>query len=128
MTGGYAGVMQSDWIEHRRAGDRERVGWMRPVDDGFVAVDLLGRERTGIVDWLEAEELLDELGLRYLADPYELLLDDGHWLRVRIADVSPEQIRVKKDDWGDMTAPQIYYTVPFPADPNLLREFGGAST
>lgn len=115
--------MQNDWIEHRRAGDRERLGWMKPVDDGFVAIDLLGRERTDVVDWLQAEELLDEIGLRYLAEPFEFQLDEGHWLRVRIADVSPERIRVKKDDWGDMTAPQIYYTVPFPADPTLLREW-----
>lgn len=30
-------------------------------------------------------------------------------------------VRVKKDDWGDMTAPQIYYDVPFPAPEDLLR-------
>lgn len=116
--------MDQDWIEHRRAEDRERVGWMKPVDDGFIAIDLLGRALTDVVDWLEAEELLDERGLRYLADPYEFLVEEGHWLRVRIADVSPERIRVKKDDWGDMTAPQVYYTLPFPADPNVLREWG----
>lgn len=120
--------MRDDWIEHRRAGDRERLGWMQPVNDGFVAIDLLGRARTDVVDWLEAEELLDELGLRYLAEPYEFLLSQGHWLRVRIADVSPERVRVKKDDWGDMTAPQVYYTVPFPADPDVLREWRGSNS
>ncbi len=96
--------MEPDWIEHRRADDREHVGWMKPVDDGFVAIDLLGRPRTDVVDWLSAEETLDELGLRYLADPHELLLDDGAWLRVRIAEVTPSVVRVKKEDWGDMTA------------------------
>jgi hypothetical protein len=113
--------MEADWIEHRRADDGERVGWMKPVDEGFIAIDLLGRRRTEIVDWLSAEEFLDELGLSYLADPHELRLHDGAWLRVRIAEVSPAAIRVKKDDWGDMTAPQLYYTVPFPVNEEQLR-------
>ena len=47
--------MESDWIEHRRADDGEHVGWMKPADDGFIAIDLLGRPRTELVDWLSAE-------------------------------------------------------------------------
>lgn len=113
--------MEPDWIEHRRADDGERVGWMKPVDDGFVAIDLLGRRRTDVVDWFHAEETLDRLGLGYLADPYELRREDRSWLRVRIAEVSPEVIRVKKDDWGDMTAPQLYFTVSFPVSEEQLR-------
>ncbi len=114
--------MEEDWIEHRRTGDGERVGWMVPRGEGFVAVDLLGRRRTDVVDWLQAEETLDELGLAYLAEPHELRLDDGGWLRVRISEVSPSAVRVKKDDWGDMTAPQIYYTLPFPVAEDQLRQ------
>jgi hypothetical protein len=113
--------MGPDWIEHRRSDDRELVGWMAPVGEGFVAIDLLGRRRTGVVDWLVAEEALDELGLGYLADPHELMLEDGAWLRVRIAEVSPEEIRVMKDEWGETTATQLSYTVPFPVDGDRLR-------
>lgn len=94
---------------------------MKPVDEGFVAIDLLGRRRTGVVEWMHAEETLDELGLGYLADPHELRLDDGDWLRVRIAEVSPGAIRVKKDDWGDMNATQVYYAVSFPVSDEQLR-------
>jgi hypothetical protein len=112
--------MPENWIEHRRGLDGERVGWKKPVGDGFVAIDLLGREKTGVVDWFSAEETLDDLGIGYLADPYELRLDSGEWLRVRMAEVSAQEIRVKKDDWGDMNAPQLYYTLPFPA-PDTLR-------
>jgi hypothetical protein len=112
--------MSEDWIAHRRGQDGELLGWMKPVDGGFVVVDLLGRERTDVLDWLAAEEFLDALGIGYLADPYELQLEDGRWLRVRLAEVSTREIRAKKDDWGDMTAPQIYYSVPFPA-PATLR-------
>ncbi|MHA7985910.1 hypothetical protein ACX9R5_08885 [Rathayibacter sp. CAU 1779] len=109
----------ADWIEHRR-GDRELLGWVRPEAEGFVVVDLLGRERTDAVDWLTAEETLDALGIGYLADPYELLLDDGRWLRVRITEVSTDVIRVKRDDWGAIDIPLIEYTVPFPM-PGTLR-------
>jgi hypothetical protein len=113
-------AMLENWIEHRRGRDGELLGWMKPVGDGFVAMDLLGREKTDVVDWLVAEETLDDLGIGYLAEPYELLLDSGTWLRVRLVEVSSGSIRVKKDDWGDMTAPQIYYTVPLPI-PETLR-------
>ena len=94
---------------------------MQPVEEGFVAIDLLGRRTTEIVDWMRAEQVLDELGLGYLADPYELRLDDGTWLRVRIAEVSPGGIRVKKEDWGDMNAHQVYYAVQFPVTGEQLR-------
>ncbi len=112
--------MSENWIEHRRGLDGERLGWMNPVGDGFVAIDLLGRERTDAVDWLAAEETLDELGIGYLADRYELRLDSGEWLQVRLTEVSAREIRVKKDDWGAVDAPQLFYTLPFPL-PESLR-------
>lgn len=113
--------MGADWIEHTRARDGERVGWMKPVGDGFIAIDLLGRQHTDIVDWVSAEQVLDALGIGYLADPYEFRLDDGSWLRVRIVEVSADMIRLKKDDWGDMSAPQVYYTAHLPISPMQLR-------
>jgi hypothetical protein len=115
----------TDWIEHRRH-DRELVGWIRPEGDAFVVVDLLGRERTDAVDWLTAEETLDELGIGYLADPYELLLPDARRLRVRITEVSPELIRVKRDDWGAIDIPFLEYTLPFPMPPGLRALDPGA--
>lgn len=98
------------------------MGWIEPIGEGFVAIDLLVRRRTDVVDWMKAEETLDDLGLRYLADTHELWLGEGRWLRVRIAEVSSAEIRVKKDDWGDMNAPQIYFTLPFPVTEDLLRQ------
>ncbi len=97
------------------------MGWIQPVGDDFVAIDLLGRRRTDAVDWMLAEQTLDELGLGYLADPHELRLDDGSWLRVRIAEVSPSAIRVKREDWGDINATQVYYSVSFPVTDDRLR-------
>ena len=117
--------MHPDWIEHRRAQDGERIGWMRPEGDGFVVIDLLGRERSGALDWLAAEELLDELGLGYLADPYLLRLESGEERRVRITEVAVDRIRVHEDFGGAIDAPQIEYALPFPV-PGTLRPLRGA--
>ncbi len=117
----YADLVREDWIEHRRAGDGELLGWIEPEGEDFVAIDLLGHRRTDPVDWLTAEETLDALGISYLADLFDLRLDEGSWLRVRIAEVSVGGIRVKKDDFGAVGAPQLYYDVEFPVDPERLR-------
>lgn len=123
VTAAYRGPMSvtTDWIEHRRGLDGEVLGWIAPEGDGFVVVDLLGRRRTDAVDWHRAEEILDALGIGYLADIYELRQDSGGWLRVRIAEVSASGIRVKEDDFGAVGAPQIYYTLPFPVPEDALR-------
>ena len=113
--------MDADWIEHRRSDDGELLGWMKPTGEDFVAIDLLGRNRTEAVDWLTAEETLDALGLTYLADPHELRLIDGSWLKVRIAELSPRGIRLQKDAWGNTSATELYYSTPFPVDHNILR-------
>ena len=112
------------WIEHRRE-DGERVGWLRPDGDGFVPVDLLGRELSSAVDWLTGEELLESAGIGYLADRYELDLGDGRRLRVRPTEVSTDRIVVKKDDFGAIDAPQLVYTLPFPIPPSLRPMEGG---
>lgn len=113
--------MHENAIAHRRSSDGELLGWMEPVGEGFVVIDLLGRRRTEPVDWMTAEETLDDQGMAYLADPYELRLPDGSWLRVRIAEVSSAGIRVKKEDWGAIDAPQLFYDVAFPVDEGTLR-------
>ncbi|PVU83439.1 hypothetical protein DDP54_11030 [Cellulomonas sp. WB94] len=113
-----------DWIEHRRAGDRERLGWIRPDGDHFVALDALGREVTGAVDWLDAEESLDARGLHWLADLWQLDLGDGTRARVRIVEVTPERVVVKVDDFGTVDAVTRSYVLPFPA-PDVLRPFEG---
>lgn len=103
----------SAWIEHRR-GDGELVGWMRPEGDGFVPVDLLGRERAGALDWFAAEELLDELGIGYLADAYVLEREGRAPVRVRLLEVSTDGIRAKRDDFGAIDVPLESYELGWP--------------
>lgn len=98
---------------------------MRPEGDGFVVIDLLGRARTGPIDWFSAERELDELGIGYLAEPFLLELEDGRQLRVRILEVSTDSIRVKRDDWGAIDVSLLEYTLPFPI-PERLRPMEGS--
>ena len=84
IGGQYSRRMHADWIEHRRADDRERLGWIRPDGDAWAAVDALGRDVVTGVDWLTAEEALDARGLRFLAEPWGLRMPDGRVQRVRI--------------------------------------------
>lgn len=111
-------------IEHRRADDRELLGWIRPRGERFAAVDLLGRVVAEDVDWLAAEEALDDRGLSYLAEPFVLRLPDGTDQRVRLSQLSADGVTVVDDDWGAAAAVGGAMTVrrlPFPA-PRELRE------
>jgi hypothetical protein len=115
-------VLPDGWIEHRRA-DGETVGWIVPDAGGFRAKDLLGREVTdGVVDWLHAEETLDELSIGYLADGYVLRLPDGTERQVRIAEASVRGVTVVSDEYGMASAvgaPLDRYRLEFPAPPEL---------
>ena len=111
-----------DWIEHRRS-DGEHLGWTVPAGNGVHVVDLLGRQRTEApVDWIEAEEALETLGIGYLAHRYSLRLADGVERRVRIGEVSTSRIVVFADDFGSASAigskPEAF-ELPFPAPEGL---------
>ncbi|MGN8553071.1 UNVERIFIED_CONTAM: hypothetical protein OHV15_10850 [Microbacterium sp. SLM126] len=116
-------MLPPDWIEHRRP-DGEVLGWMLADGEGFRVFDLLGRERTAApVDWLDAEELLEELGIGYLADRWTLRLADGTERPVRISEASPRGVTVVGDEFGAASAVGAVldrFRLPFPA-PEELR-------
>jgi len=118
-------VIPRDWTPHRRPDDRELVGWIRPEQDDWVAVDLLGRDVTGPVDWLDAEAALEEIGLGWLAEVWMLDREDAEPLRVRLVEVTPERVIVKGDDFGAVDAPVESFTLPWPAPVALRRRRQG---
>jgi hypothetical protein len=77
------------------------------------------------VDWLTAEETLEAIELSFVADPFELRLADGRWLRVRIAELSPGGIRVTRDDWSDSDIPDREFALPFPIPAELRPHSSG---
>lgn len=117
-------MLPENWIEHRRADDREQVGWIVPEGEGFRPVDILGRQVTAQpVEWLEAEETLDALGIGFLADRYFLTLPDGSERPVRITEVSPDGITVVADEFGGASVVGVAsdrFRLPFPM-PEELR-------
>lgn len=115
-----------DWTPHRRE-DGELLGWIHPVGDEWVAVDLLGRSVSGAGEWLDAEAALESHGLAWLADPWMLDREAERPLRVRMVEVTPTdggrtgRIVVKPDDFGDMSRPASEpIVVPWPL-PACLR-------
>lgn len=114
----------TDWIEHRRASDRELLGWICPDGEHFVALDRLGRELTGPVDWLSAEEALDSHGLAWLADLWQYTPEGGARERVRIVEVAADRVVVRQDDFGAIEVTPRTYTLAFPA-PSELQPFQG---
>src|SRR5690625_6896032 len=102
--------MDADWIEHRRE-DGERLGWIRMVGENFIAVDVLGREVTGAVDWLEAEEALDQRGLAFLAERWQFDSPARGTISVRIVEVSTRGIRDRKSTRLNSSHVAISYAV-----------------
>jgi len=116
-------MLPATWIEHRRD-DREPVGWIVPDGEGFRPVDRLGRWVTDEpVDWLSAEEVLEALGIGFLADRFVLRLPDGSERPVRISEAGPDGVMVVADEYGSASAVGAgsdVYRLPFPA-PDTLR-------
>ena len=113
-----AGTVPGDWIEHRRHGDRELLGWIHPEGDDWVAIGLLGHPVSDPVDWIAAEAALEELGLGWLAEIWTLDTDAGA-LRVRISQVAPGQLVVTTDDFGAIDVPVERFELAWPAPPEL---------
>ncbi|MBF4562327.1 hypothetical protein ITJ43_09255 [Microbacterium sp. VKM Ac-2870] len=107
-----------DWTPHHRD-DGERLGWIRPDGDAWTAIDVLGREVAASVEWLDAEEALEQRGLAFLAEPWMLERDDRGPVRVRLVEVTPARIVVKVDDYGDMSRPHEGIVLPWPLPAQL---------
>ncbi|MDL9979424.1 hypothetical protein [Microbacterium candidum] len=106
-----------DWTPHRRD-DGELVGWIRPDGDDWIAIDLFGHEVSAPMDWLDAEAVLEDRGISWLADIWMLETDAGA-LRVRLVEVTPERIVVQTDDYGAIDAPVERFELPWPAPAHL---------
>ncbi|TDN91309.1 hypothetical protein [Microbacterium sp. BK668] len=134
-------MLPPDWTPHRRD-DGELLGWIRPEGAEWVAVDLLGREASGAVDWLAAEAALETHGLSWLADvwvleipPRQLAAASGvaMW-RVKLVEVTPGRVGepgriiVQTDDFGAIDAPVERIELAWPAPPTLRRREPGEVT
>lgn len=121
-------MIPETWIPHRRD-DGEVVGWidMAVADPRFVPIDRLGRPLEPVDDWHEAEEVLEEVGLRFLMDRY-VVAEDGNAAEagrdtvVRIAHVYDDRIVLSTALTDAVEDVGREIVVPFPA-PSELRRF-----
>ncbi|MFF2631576.1 hypothetical protein ACFVR6_01695 [Microbacterium sp. NPDC058021] len=111
-------MIPDDWTAHRRD-DGELIGWIRPEGDDWLAVDLLGRDVSGPLDWLDAEAALEGHGIAWLADVWMLEGEAPGAIRVRMVEVTPERVVVKVDDYGDVSRHSRQVALPWPAPARL---------
>ena len=146
-------MLPDTWIPHRRE-DGELIGWidMAVADPRLVPIDRLGRALEPVDDWFEAEEALEAIGLRFLAQRFEYrgprlaAQDQGQEQdQEQDQDQEPHQDQDQDDDVESITVriAHVYddrivlttaltdaiedvgeeIVVPFPA-PVVLRELG----
>jgi hypothetical protein len=112
-------MIPADWTPHHRESDRELVGWIRPEGDAWTAVSLLGADLTGPVEWLDAEAVLDDADLSWLAEVWMLDQPDGRALRVRLVELTGQRVIVQTDDFGAVEASVTRFELPWPPPPAL---------
>lgn len=143
-------MLPETWIPHRRE-DGELIGWidMAVADPRLVPIDRLGRALEPVDDWFEAEEALEAIGLRFLAQRFEYRGprlaaqdqgqeqdqdqephqdqdqddDDVESITVRIAHVYDDRIVLTTALTDAIEDVGEEIVVPFPA-PVVLRELG----
>lgn len=143
-------MLPDTWIPHRRE-DGELIGWidMAVADPRLVPIDRLGRALEPVDDWFEAEEALEAIGLRFLAQRFEYRGprlaaqdqgqeqdqdqeppqdqdqddDDVEPITVRIAHVYDDRIVLTTALTDAIEDVGEEIVVPFPA-PVVLRELG----
>ena len=87
-------MIPSDWEPHHRD-DGELIGYLVEDElDLVVPVNLVGHPIGAAMDRLAAEELLEDAGLSYLAEPWLLRHDDGSEQRVVIVEVDADHVVV----------------------------------
>src|SRR5215469_14903863 len=97
-------MLPTTWIPHRRAEDDELLGYLCPVDpsaERFVPLTVFGYPLGDEADEHDAQQVLESVGLSYLADRWLLTLDGRpDPISVEIIEASPDQVRVKNVDFG----------------------------
>ncbi|GAA1463635.1 hypothetical protein [Williamsia maris] len=108
------------WIPHRRE-DGEVIGWidLETAAPDLIPVDRLGRSLAAVSEWPLAEEVLEEIGLRFLLNRF-----DHRGRRVRIRQLYDDRVVVTtavSDAIGDIGDE---YTLPFPPGTELTEIVG----
>lgn len=116
-------MLPDTWIPHRRS-DGELIGWidMTVAEPRLVPIDRLGRALEPVDDWFEADERLEAIGLRFLAERFEYVeagSAPGEAVTVRIAHVYDDRIVLTTALTDAIEDKGREIVVPFPAPAGL---------
>jgi hypothetical protein len=118
-------VIPQTWRQYRRAEDNELLGYLRPVDDApgrYIPVTVFGYALGDPTDEYDAEQILEAVGLSYLADRWLLTLDGRtEPISVQIVEASPQRLLVKNVDFGYEGDIGKTFVLDVPADGRLQR-------
>jgi hypothetical protein len=90
-------VIPADWEPYEREDDGEVLGYLEPMGgDRVRPVSVFGHPLAEPGDRVDAAERFEDLGLRYLAEPWQLRLEDRpEPLRVRILEARPDRLTLQ---------------------------------
>jgi len=95
-------MIPDHWRRHHR-GDGELIGYLAPDEgDDVVPMTLLGTVAGEPTDEWSAGQVLDDLGLSYLADRWVLVHEDGSEQRVVLVEVGPDRVVVANADFAQV--------------------------
>ncbi len=119
-------MIPDDWRPHRREGDGELVGYLVPEggageDEKVVPVTVFGSPLGDAQDVPSAVEVLESVGLSYLADRWSLRLEDGRWITVRLNEAGPDRLVVSNADFGYEGDIGQRFFLDVPVDDRSLR-------
>lgn len=94
-------MIPSHWTEYRRDDDGELLGYLVSEDSLHTPVTVFGYRLADAGDEYDAGQVLEGIGLSYLADTWLLSLEGrDEPINVQIVEASPERLRVKSVDYG----------------------------
>lgn len=116
-------MIPPEWLPYHRDDDSELLGYLVPDhEERYVPVTVFGYQLDDAADEYDAGQVLENIGLSYLADTWLLSIQDREDpINVQIVEASPERLRVKSVDYGWEKDYGTLIDLPVPEQGRLLR-------
>ncbi len=115
-------MISSLWVPYYREDDGELLGYLVPEGELFAPVTVFGYKLSDAADEYDASQVLESIGLSYLADTWMLsIAGRDEPINVQIIEASPEALRVKSVDYGWEQDYGTIIDLPFPETGRLRR-------
>jgi hypothetical protein len=110
-------------MPYHREDDGELLGYLVPDGELVIPVTVFGYELGDAADEYDASQVLESVGLSYLADTWVLsIAGRDEPINVQIVEASPETLRVKSVDYGWEQDYGTIIDLPVPETGRLQRQ------